>query len=99
MTHPILIGTCTIAIAFLRDIPAWAGKPPGPYPNRYAMSYFSLYEHVKALWNECVVREKRFGWFAPKAGSAYPIGIFIWATGSVEDEDLPDTNSLTAETA
>ncbi|KAI4113310.1 MAG: hypothetical protein LQ345_005681 [Seirophora villosa] len=95
-------GTCTLTVAFLRDLPPWPRKPPAPFPLRYDTSYLQLYWLAESLHDECLIRQRKFGWLAPRVVSGtystFPIGVFFWATGSAEDEKLPSTNSARVET-
>ena len=58
-------GTCTLTLAFLRDLSPWPGKPQPPYPDKYDISYVTLYQYAKALFDECLWRQGKLGWFAP----------------------------------
>ncbi len=61
-----LTGSCTLAIAFLRDVgPSWEGMPPGPYPAYAVTSYNVLFGIAVELYGTCVHLERRVGWSAP----------------------------------
>lgn len=59
------LGTCTLTVAFLRDLPPWPRKPPAPFPLRYDTSYLQLYWLAESLHDECLIRQRKFGWLAP----------------------------------
>ncbi|KAI4116390.1 MAG: hypothetical protein LQ338_007722, partial [Usnochroma carphineum] len=95
-----LLGTCTLTIAFLLDLDPWPGKPHPPYPERYTTSYASMYMYAKALFEECIWKQRTLGWLAPRTRlREYPVGVFYWQTGSVQDGDVPGTNGILTGTA
>lgn len=58
-------GTCTLSVVFLRDMPPWPSKPPAPHPTRLDTSYLWLYQGARGLYDECLIEQKKLGWFAP----------------------------------
>lgn len=84
----LTLGTCTLAILMVQDFPMPV-KLPGGYktgPPTDSTTYLNLNRVAANLVEKCVVDIGEAGWQV--AGHRDGIGVFIWSTGSQEDQEI-----------